>query len=57
MNYKGTPVYLRDLRDELQADIKRSLSGEALRASVEDEDVVVGYYVPSGKEYPANKED
>jgi len=47
MEYKGTPLYLRDLKDSLQDDIKRALLKKRpdLEAHLDSEgDIAVGEY-------------
>jgi hypothetical protein len=59
MNLKGTvgPVYLRDLSDECQKDIRLNLSRKVKIAEMNGEDIVVGYYLPLEGCHPVSNED
>jgi len=53
MNYKGCPVYLRDLSDEAKRDLRSSLTRFLFISEDRGDDVVVGYYLPLDKCYLA----
>lgn len=60
MSYKGAPVYLRDLSPECRQDFVSGFNSmdSATRAVLlnalgKEEDIIVGYYLPSNEVRPA----